>query len=132
MGTKAVARKYSVSPAWVRRLKQRRRQTGSIEPRPPSKGAPVKLAPHEQHVRDLVKDDPDATLEELRGRLGIRVSVGTLCAFLKRIGLPFKKKGFHAAEQQRPDVNQAGGNWAAHSPHVGLARLVFADGPGAR
>ena len=33
LGTKAVAQKYSVSPAWVRRLKQHRRQRGDLVPR---------------------------------------------------------------------------------------------------
>lgn len=92
LGTKAAAQKYSVSPAWVRRLKQRRREGGSIDRRPPSPGRPVKLAPHERQVRDLVRDDPDATLNELRSRLGVRVSVGALHAFLRRIGLPSKKE----------------------------------------
>ena len=32
---KVVAEKYDVSPVWVRRLKQRRRENGQIEPRPP-------------------------------------------------------------------------------------------------
>jgi transposase len=92
LGTKAVAQKFSVSPAWVRRLKQRRREGGSIDRRPPSPGRPVTLAPHEGRVRELVRDDPDATLDELRSRLGVRVSVGALFTFLRRIGLSFEKK----------------------------------------
>jgi transposase len=92
LGTKAAAQKYSVSPAWVRRLKQRRREDGSIDRRPPSPGRPVKLAPHEGRVRDLVRDDPDATLNELRARLGVAVSVAALHAFLCRCGLSFEKK----------------------------------------
>lgn len=92
MKTAAVARKYSVSQAWVRRLKQRQRATGSIAPRPPSPGRPVVLAPHEGRVRELVRDDPDATLAELRERLGVEVSIGALCNYLRRLKLSFKKK----------------------------------------
>ena len=33
MGTDEVAAKFSVSPAWVRRLLQRRRETGETAPR---------------------------------------------------------------------------------------------------
>ena len=33
MGTNAVARKYSVSPDWVRKLKRFRRETGDFGPR---------------------------------------------------------------------------------------------------
>jgi hypothetical protein len=34
MGTLAVSIKHGMSPAWVRRLKQRRRETGEITARP--------------------------------------------------------------------------------------------------
>ena len=42
MNTLAVAIKHDVSPAWVRRLKQRRRESGEISPRPPIKKKPPK------------------------------------------------------------------------------------------
>ena len=92
MKTPAVAQKYSVSQSWVRRLKQRHKATGSLARRPPSTGRPVILAPHEARVRELVRDDPDATLNELRQRLGIEVSTGALCNYLRRLKLSFKKK----------------------------------------
>ena len=92
MTTAAVARMYLVSQSWVRRLKQRQRATGSIAPRPPSPGRPVVLAPHEGRVRELVRDDPDVTLAELRERLGVAVSIGALCNYLRRLRLSFKKK----------------------------------------
>jgi transposase len=92
MATPAVARKYTVSESWVRRLKQRQRATGSLAPRPPSPGRPVALAPHDARVRELVRDDPDATLAELRTRLGVRVSISALAEYLRRIELSFKKK----------------------------------------
>lgn len=92
MKTPAVAQKYSVSESWVRRLKQRRKATGSLARRPPSPGRPVTLAPHEARVRELVHDDPDATLDEPRQRLGVTVSIGALCNYLQRLKLSFKKK----------------------------------------
>jgi transposase len=92
MTTPAAAQKYTVSESWVRRLKQRHRATGSIAPRPPSPGRPVALAPHDARVRELVRDDPDATLAELRARLGVRVSISALAEYLRRIELSFKKK----------------------------------------
>ena len=90
--TPVVAQKYSVSQSWVRRLKQRQRATGSIAPRPPSPGRPVTLAPHDARIRELVRDDPDATLAELRQRLGVKVSLSALSEYLRRIKLSFKKK----------------------------------------
>jgi transposase len=92
MATAVVAEKYTVSEAWVRRLKQRQRATGSLAPRPPSPGRPVVLAAHDTRVRELVRDDPDATLAELRTRLGVAVSLSTLAEYLRRIKLSFKKK----------------------------------------
>ena len=92
MKTTAVAQKYSVSESWVRRLKQRQKDTGSIAPRPPSTGRPVTLAPHEARVRELVRADPDATLAELRQQLGLKISLSTLSEYLRRIELSFKKR----------------------------------------
>jgi len=90
--TPAVAQKYSVSASWVRRLKQRQKDTGSIAPRPPSPGRPVILAAHDARVRELVRADPDATLAELRQRLGLKVSLSTLHEYLRRIEFSFKKR----------------------------------------
>lgn len=90
--TSAVAQKYSVSASWVRRLKQRQQATGSLAPRPHSPGRPVALAPHDARVRELVRADPDATLAELRQRLGLSISLSTLSAYLRRIAFSFKKR----------------------------------------
>ena len=92
MATPAVATKYRVSASWVRRLNQRQKATGSLAPRPHSPGRPVTLAPHEARARERVRDDPDATLAELRQRLGVTVSISALAGYLRRIRLAFKKK----------------------------------------
>ena len=42
-GTKAVADLFEVSPSWVRRLKQRRRELGTIESLPARYGQPRSL-----------------------------------------------------------------------------------------
>lgn len=91
--TKDVAAKYRVSSSWVRRLKQRRRETGEITPRS-SRPKTVKkvLAKHGELLRTLVREDADATLEELRARLPLTVSVPTLWRALRELKLSFKKK----------------------------------------
>jgi len=86
-----VARKYRVSASWIRRLNQRRRQTGSIEPRT-RRLPPPRLLAHAQHLRDLLKQRPDATLEELRQALGVPTSVASFCRALQRLRLTVKKK----------------------------------------
>jgi transposase len=94
--TKQVATKFSVSPAWVRRLKQRRREEGSIAPRPIVGHSKPKLdEAARSHLLAWVKQKPDSTLEELRRRidqeLNIRISIGALWETLRRMKLSFKK-----------------------------------------
>ena len=91
MTTKAVARKYSVSPSWVRKLKQQRRETGSIEPRVATPGPAPTLAPHADRLRELVRDTPDLSAEEYRDRLGVRVAVVTVWRALRRLDLTHKR-----------------------------------------
>ena len=86
-----VARKFSVSASWIRRLKQRRRETGSIDPRP-HRSPTSRLLAYGPRICELVQQRPDATLEELRQALGVPTSVSALCRALQRLRLTFKKK----------------------------------------
>jgi len=93
LSTELVAAKYSVSPAWVRRLKQRRRESGEIGPRSSRpKSAKKTLEPHYDLLRSLVRADADATLDELRVQLPVQVSKTTLFRALQDLKLSFKKK----------------------------------------
>ena len=87
----AVAQKYQVSAAWIRRLKQRRRESGTIEPRV-RRGPSPRLAAHAERLENLVEQRPDATLQELREALGVQASVPTLCRALQHLRLTVKKK----------------------------------------
>ena len=92
MATPAVAQKYTVSASWVRRLRQRRRETGETAPRRQRHG-PVPL--HQAHgdaIRQAIADEPDATLAELRARLALDVALSTMWQAVDRLGLSFKKK----------------------------------------
>jgi transposase len=92
MGTRAVATKYSVSESWVRRLKQRRRETGETAPRATGSKKPPGWVAFADELRNLVERQPDATLEELRQQLGNRCSTRTLARALVALRLTFKKK----------------------------------------
>lgn len=92
LGTKAVAEKYSVSPSWVRRLKQRKREGGSAEPRSTRNRRVPALDAHAERIRELVAATPDMTLEELKAALGVAVALSTLWAAVARLGLTVKKK----------------------------------------
>jgi len=91
LATAAVAAKYSVSPAWVRRLKQRRAATGEVAPRVAKPRPPARTA-HADRLRAAIRDAPDATLAELKARLALSVSLATLWRAVRDLGLTVKKK----------------------------------------
>lgn len=88
-GTKEVATTFDVSPAWVRRLKQHRRERGDIIPRNGGGSRGRKI--DRTRLAELVKQQPDATLVELRDRLGIRVTPWAISKALRELQLTYKK-----------------------------------------
>jgi transposase len=86
-----VAAKYEVSRAWVHRLVQRRRETGSIAPRPQTKFRPRALAGQESRLSALITARPDATLTELREALPTSAALSTLWRAIDRLQLTVKK-----------------------------------------
>lgn len=88
--TGAVAARFAVSPAWVRRLKQRRREAGEVAPRP-RPPRPGKLAGRDAELLAAVAARPDITLAELKRALALPVALSTLCGALERLGLSRKK-----------------------------------------
>ncbi len=92
LSTYQVALKYRVSTSWVRRLKQRRRESGEIVPR---KSGTKKIAGWLAYADELqaqVKQQPDITLRELQQKLARPVSIQTLSRALRALHLTFKKK----------------------------------------
>ena len=87
--TKAVAATFGVSPSWVRRLKQHRRERGDAAPRTGggSRGRKIDRG----RLAALVGEQPDATLVELRDRLGVAVTAWAVCKALRELGLSYKK-----------------------------------------
>jgi transposase len=88
-----VATTFGVSRAWVHRLAQRHRETGSIAPRKPTKFRSRVLVGQEERLQALVNAKPDATLAELRDALPTRAALSTLWLALDRLGLTVKKNG---------------------------------------
>jgi len=87
--TKVVATTFGVSPAWVRRLKQHRRERGDILPRIGGGPPPRKI--DRERLAELVNQQPDATLVELRDRLGVSVTPWAICKALRELKLSYKK-----------------------------------------
>ena len=94
--TAEIAERFSVSPAWARRVRQRWRELGAVGPLPRRRGPTPKLDDADlARLSGLWADAPDATLAELRGRLhastGKLVSVSTVDRALAALGLSLKK-----------------------------------------
>lgn len=87
-----VAATFGVSRAWVHRLAQRERDTGSLAPRQQTKFRGRVLAGQEDRLKALVTAQPDATLAELREQLPARPALSTLWTELDRLGLTLKKR----------------------------------------
>lgn len=94
MAAAAVATRFDVSLAWVYRLVQRRRETGSIAPRKQTTFRRRSLS-SDQEVRlvALITARPDATLAELQQALPTRAALSTLWRTIDRLGLTVKKNG---------------------------------------
>ena len=98
VGTKKeIAKTFSVSVSWIRKLLQRRRETGSIEPLPRTQGRKPAFRGHQlQELNDFVKRYPDATLEEIREFFAGRVDCSIVAVHnaLKRLELRYKKNRY--------------------------------------
>ncbi|TVQ57855.1 MAG: transposase [Phycisphaerales bacterium] len=90
MKTKEISTVFDVSPAWARRVKQRRREFGETTPR--KVGNPGICKVDRTQLAELVRQYPDATLAELREKLGIVCGLSTICTALKKLGLSFIKR----------------------------------------
>jgi transposase len=123
-----IARRFVVSLSFIVRLLQLHRRTGSIDPKPQGGGHPAALGPDDlERLKELVRQQPDATLKELRQRLGISCSLTTIWRALEKLRLPRKKKVFHATERDRPDVQEKRRDFCAALAGVDPQRLVFVD-----
>ena len=95
------ARRYKVSEPSVERWLARKRATNSCAPLPHGGGVPRKLAAAEVLIRAAVKEQPDATLQELCERVEqeskIKSDPSMMCRELARLNLPLKKSRFTPA-----------------------------------
>jgi len=114
MKTKQVADLFNVSPAWVRRVMQRRREHGETSPRPRGGVTVVKI--DMQRLRELVAQQPDATVRELHERLGIDCSQSAVDMALRRMGLSFKKRRSTPPSRTGPTSPSVANSGVSSSP----------------
>jgi transposase len=95
-----VADRYCVSLGMVKKLIQQRRKTGDINPRHHYSGRkPVIISEHRKQLKDLIKDQPDMTLKELRDSLKLDCSIQAIHYVLVDMGLTYKKRRFGQANK---------------------------------
>jgi transposase len=93
LSSKELAARYHVSRAWVDALKQRRRETGSIEPLKQTKFRHRVLDGQDDRLAALIAAQPDATLVELRDALRTAAGLATIWRAINQLDLTVKKNG---------------------------------------
>jgi transposase len=127
-----IARRFLVSLSFVTRLLRHHRETGSVEPKPHRGGRPPALGPADlERLRQLNREQPDATLEELRQRLGVDCSLMAISRALRKLKITRKKKDLHAQERDRPEVKRKRRAFRKQVAGIDPKRLVFVDESGA-
>jgi transposase len=126
-----IARIFRVSTSFIVRLFQQRRATGTLQPDPHGGGSPPALSPRDlDRLAQLIREQPDATLKQLKQRGGFTCSLKTLWFALDRQGLTRKKKSRHASERDRPDVQKKRRSFRRKVSKIEPKRLVFVDETG--
>lgn len=88
-----VAKRFRVSLGMVKKLLLQRRRTGRIEARHGFSGRKAKLLPERgQELKGLVAKEPDITLAEIKGRLGLACTIPAIHQVLVKLGLTYKKR----------------------------------------
>lgn len=98
------AERFGVSISFITKLLRRRRETGSIAARPHGGGRPGALDEHGlKTLERLVRQQPDATLEQLRAALRREgrgcPSKSAVSRSLQRLDLPRKKSRSRPASE---------------------------------
>jgi transposase len=87
-----LATRFAVSLSWVRKILRQRRDTGSIDPKPHGGGhVPAFDTTANARLRQAVRDDSDATLQELAHAAGVACSASAVYRALHRMGITRKK-----------------------------------------
>src|SRR3954471_6295205 len=126
-----IARIFRVSTSFIVRLLQRRRVAGTLDPEPHGGGSPPALGSDDwERLATLIREQPDATLEQLKQRGGFTCSLKTLWLALDRRGLTRKKKSLHASQRDRPDVQAKRRSFRRKVKQIEPSRLIFVDETG--
>jgi len=90
--TKEIAELFGICRSGTRRVKQRLRERGTLEPRAGKVGRKPKLTTEiAQQIREFFAARPDATRAELKAALKLSVSLQSISDWLRKLGLTLKK-----------------------------------------
>jgi transposase len=96
VAARAAARQFVIGDATAIRWVKRWRETGSFEARSVRGQSRSPLKKHEDWLLELVRQEPDLTLEEIQRRLlderQQKAGLGSVWRFFDRHGISFKKK----------------------------------------
>src|ERR1700730_3091347 len=99
-GTKEIAAIFGRCESGVRRVRQNHRERGTADPLLHLRGRKGKLTDElKGSLGRFVADRPDATLQEIKERLTLDVSLSTIDRWLKKLDLSFKKSRFTPANR---------------------------------
>jgi transposase len=87
-----IAELFGVSVPWIKKLLRRRRETGSLAPKPHGGGQqPAFEGENLENLKKLVEQNPDATLQELGELSGVKCGIVAVWRTLKKLGCHRKK-----------------------------------------
>jgi transposase len=88
-----IAKRYRVSLGFVAKLLSQRRRTKDIAPRHRFSGRKPKLVgTHRRQLRALLREKPDATLQEMQTALEVDCTLPAIHYLLVAMGLTYKKR----------------------------------------
>jgi transposase len=104
LSQRQLAQQFNVALSFIQKLVKQYRETGNIAPKKRTQQTPTKLTEEQLNIlEELVKNNNDATLEELRHslaeRTGVLISRSTTDRMLHRLQWTLKKK--HSTRQKR-------------------------------
>jgi transposase len=101
--TRQIAALFGISKSGTRRVKQHKRERGTLDPLPHRRGCkPAMTGEVEQKIREHVRAHPDSTREELKTALKLTVSLQSISRWLKKLGLVLKKSRYTPLNRTDP------------------------------
>lgn len=130
-----IAEQFGVSISFLEKLWHRFRTTGSYGAKAHAGGVERFLKNDEELIRELVVQEPDATLsglcEKVAARTGkAKVTTATMCVELQRLGLPLKKSRFTPPSAKLNELQQRRVAYAREVVGIDLSKFKFLDEAG--